>query len=168
MTAISLANTTIEIKNLPVAGSLGISDEIILNANSGLFGESDAIEFQQEAEQWMKKVGVRGEKEWGRTGEKGGEVKIRTMATSILGDRLRSVFEDQRDGDSATEAPSTNIKLTLTDNTNRQTWTCTGGLLIKGPVGPKAGTNGYEASIWTLEFEEIEFTKGSAFVGAVA
>ena len=138
-----------------------------INANSGLIGESDAIEFPQEVEHFMRKVGVRGEKEWGRTGERGGDVKIRTMATSVLGHRIRQKFNAQRKIGLG-EFAAVPVSLDFKDETNGEKWSGTGGVIKAGPHGPKAGSSGYEPSIWTIEFEDIDYDPGSEFEAAVA
>ena len=149
MSYISLSDATLRIGK----GATGAVSEARLNANNGLIGESDAIEFPQEVEILMKKVGVRGEREWGRTGEHGGEVKVKTMATSGLGRWLRVYFESLRAGQGIGDY----LSFVYIDENNGQKWECTVGAMPKGPLGPKAGSNGYEPSIWTIEFQDIKY-----------
>ena len=144
MAFISMADARISLNGFPV--------------NSGLIGDSDAIEFPQEVEQYMRKMGVRGEREWGRTGERGGEIKIKTMATSFMGAYLRQRFEIGR-----LQPQIRYFRLVFEDTNNKQIWTCTRGVLIKGPYGPKAGSSGYEPATWTLEFEDIAYDTATAF-----
>lgn len=158
--SLAAANISLKLNGVEVLGTGN-------NANSGLFGESDAIEFPQEVEHFMRKVGVRGEKEWGRTGERGGDVKLKTMATSILGHRIRQKFNAQRKIGSG-EFRAIPVQIEFTDTTNGEKWIGTGGVIKAGPHGPKAGSSGYEPSMWTLEFEDIDYQPGSTFEAAVA